>query len=329
MPDPPLSLESLAAGLPTPSDPSTFSGKKIPGYEDRHLAKDGDENLLLLFHARPIHVPPAVILENLHVEHGVRCRVSNTDGTMSEGIFSIIQCTSSQASLRSYFLRVMDSVVELIPTPATSEYISTVVDRLATLFLALKHPPSGPVQGLWAELFLIVTAKSPSVLLDAWHIDSGERFDFSFGIDRIEVKSSGNRIRSHHFSYHQAYPPDDLSVFVASLFVEESAGGTSLGNLWDKAKSLAAGSPDLRLKVDQICVDVLGSDWERARERCFDYSLARHSLAFYDIRSIPKVPRDLPEGVSDVRFVSDLSRLSPVDPSKTSNSLLQSYFASN
>ena len=165
-------------------------------------------------------------------------------------------------------------------------------------------------------------------LLRAWHAEPAERFDFSSGLDRIEVKGSGNRTRSHHFTYHQAYPPDELSVFVASLFAEECVGGASLGDLWDKARSLATGNAELRLKVDQICVEVLGSDWEHARERSFDYNVAKDSLAFYDIRNIPKVPRDLPEGVSDVRFVSDLTRTTPSDVSKSSNCLLQSYLSS-
>lgn len=327
MPDSSLSLGSLAEEISVSAESSVFSGQRVPGYKDRHLAKDKDGNLLILFQALPAKGLPAVVLENLHVEHGVRCRISNPGGTKCEGTFSIIQCTSPQDALRDYFLKVMDSVVQLIPTPAKAEDISAVVDRLATLFLGLKRMRSGPVQGLWAELFLISISKAPIRLLEAWHSEMSERYDFSYGVNRIEVKSSGNRTRTHHFSHHQAHPPDDLSVFVASLFVEEVTGGVSLDDLWNQAKSIAVSNPNLRLKVEQICIDVLGTDWERAREYSFDYNLAKHSLAFYDIRYIPKIPHNLPEGVSDVRFVSDLSRLNPVRVSETRNSLLKGCFS--
>lgn len=325
MTDSTFSLELLSLDLHPSADPTVIAGKKVPGYDDRHLAKDEWGNPLLLISTLPSRIPPAVILENLKVEHGIRCKITDPDGTLSEGTFSIIQCTSPQASLKSYFIRLMDSVIQLIASPARTEDISNAVDRLATLFLALRRTPSRPIQGLWAELFLIVTSKDPLTMLKAWHNEPTERFDFSCGLDRIEVKGSGNRTRSHHFTYHQAHPPKELSVFVASLYAEDCVGGTSLGDLWDRARYLAGSNANLRLKIDQICTEVLGSDWDRARDRSFDDDVAKDSLAFYDIRDIPKVPWALPDGVSDVRFVADLMRVTPSDASKSTNRLVQSY----
>lgn len=321
------SYEALFSEL-QPESESKFDllvGKRLPGYNDRHLAKDKFGNPLFLFFTSKKRVLPPVRLEHLKVAHSVKCKISEPDEGVHEGNFSVIQCTSSNTSLIEYFLRVMESVVHLIPSPATTEEISEVVDRLATLFLALKRPSTKPIQGLWAELLIIVTSKNPISLLEAWHEESGERYDFSYGACKIEVKSSGLRKRSHYFAHAQVYPPEELSVIVASLFTENCTGGTSLGELWDKARRLAGNNAELRFKVDQLCMELLGSDWEEARERCFDYDIAMSSLKFYDIMNIPKIPRELPEGVSDVRFVADLSQTLPVNPVEYDHYLLKSY----
>jgi hypothetical protein len=44
----------------------------------------------------------------------------------------------------------------------------------------------------------------------------------------------------------------------------------------------------------------------------FDFELAKESLAFYAGKSIPKLSVDLPVGISEVRFKSDLSTQSPL-----------------
>src|SRR6185295_947327 len=108
--------------------------------------------------------------------------------------------------------------------------------------------------GLWGELFVISEAREPAILLKGWHRDPLERFDFSGGDCAVEVKSSARRIRQHHFSVEQANPPNSMTVWVASLFVEKQTEGLSLGELWDRCRVLVENDPDLLLRIEEVCI---------------------------------------------------------------------------
>jgi hypothetical protein len=189
----------------------------------------------------------------------------------------------------------------------TSRQLSELFDRIAALFLALERPPTRSVQGLWAELFLISKATNAGFLVESWHNDSVEHHDFAHALHRLEVKSCADRSRTHHFSYEQVYSPNGVRVAIASLFTEKTASGISLGDLWDQVRAQVSESPQLRLKVDEICIQTLGDTWQEARSARFDSSLASQSLAFYDVEDIPRIPSELPLGLSNVRFRSNLS----------------------
>ncbi|HUU26884.1 MAG TPA: PD-(D/E)XK motif protein [archaeon] len=308
-------------------DIMSFSAMAVPGFKDRHLGRDANDSpVILLKTEMPKKIPANYALENLRVEYCAECRIIDSKGNESRGVFTIICCLSDDDGLKAYFLRVMDSIINALPSDIKNEDISYAIDRLAALFLALKKPRSKPVRGLWAELFLINSAKNPYQMLEAWHNDLSEHFDFSQRASRIEVKSTGDRIRDHYFSLEQVYPAAGVSVVIASLFVEECTNGCSLSELWDKARQAAKNNLDLRLKVDKICVETLGSDWEQARSLSYDMRLAKQSLKFYRVEDIPKVSDNLPSGVSEVRFRSDLSGVTALDIDSSSNGYIYIYY---
>jgi len=306
----------------------SFSAMAVPGFKDRHLGRDiKGRPVILLETEKPKKIPLNIALENLRVEHSIECRIVDSKGNESRGVFTIICCLSDDDGLKAYFLRVMDSIINTLPSTIKNEDISYAIDRLSALFLALKKPRSKPVRGLWAELFLINSAKNPYQMLEAWHNDLSEHFDFSQRASRIEVKSTGDRVRAHYFSLEQVYPANGVSVLIASLFVEECTNGCSLGELWDKARQVAKNNLDLILKVDKICVETLGSDWERARSLSYDMRLAKQSFRFYRTEDIPKVSDDLPNGVSEVRFRSDLSAVPELDFDISNNDCIHIYLS--
>lgn len=188
-----------------------------------------------------------------------------------------------------------------------SHKLSDIIERLVELFRLARRPRSQTLRGLWAELFVIVRSRSPSLLVQAWHTESTEHYDFSRGLQRLEVKSSSVRQRVHEFSFEQAYPASAARVVVASVFVEESTNGVTVGDLWDRAAGLCP-LPEDRLKVERVCIQTLGEEVTEGRRAAFDWELAAESVAFFDVSRIPRVGANQPVGVHNIRFASDLGQ---------------------
>jgi len=295
---------------------TAFNGVQLPAHRGCHLGKDQSRRPAILIGAPSSERgtrAPSIALENLRVEHGVSCVVTPPSGSTIRARFSVVHCLSAEPNLQAYFLRVMATVLDSLPERYGTRELSAAIDNLARLFHALQQAPSRPARGLWAELLVIGEASSPDLMIEAWHSEPTERTDFCLDRHRIEVKCSGDRGRRHHFSLEQLCPPSGVTTLVASVHVESVAAGSTIGVLWDQAREYVAGRPDLRMKVERVCMATLGSSWEEAREKAYDLRLARESLAFYDAAAIPKIPADLPQGVSEVHFLSDLSLAEPID----------------
>lgn len=293
-----------------------FSAVPIPSYEQHRVAKDAfGLPVILISVADPaLSVNPlSVALEHLTVQHDITCRISNPDGLAEEGRFTIVRCTSADRILHVYFLRIVAAVIGSLGNMPTRLDVSQAVSKLVELFRAMSEAPRKSVRGLWAELFLIAQAHNPAILVGAWHAMPEDKYDFAAGSQRIEVKSASSRTRQHYFSLEQLHPPANATVLVASLFVERAGAGVSLGELIDEARSRVSGNPNLVFHIDKTVALVLGESWRSAMEERFDRELAQESLAFFEAESIPTVSPELPLGVTEVRFKSDLTGQSNAD----------------
>ncbi len=287
-----------------------FSAQPIPGFERHRLAKDANDipSLLISVTETPESKRPVPIkLEHLTVQYDVNCRISRSTGDIEEGQFTVVRCIGLDQALHIYFLRSISAIIISLGTTPSRLDVSHAITNLTTLFRAMTEKPRKSVQGLWAELFLVARAYDTATMVTAWHITPEDRYDFSVGNQRIEMKSTATRIRQHHFSLEQLSPPTDTTLLIASLFVEYAGAGTSIMELAEQIRSRISDNPDLLFHVDQIISLTLGENWRDALEARFDLELAEDSLAFFEITAIPTVGRNLPLGVSDVRFKSDLS----------------------
>jgi len=306
-----LRLAELFERLPVPipgRDRPTFSTLLL-GEGPHRLGKDihGAPALLVATDAAAGGVPPAPIeLEHVRVMYDVQCLLWHWSESFGEALFTLVQCLTSDRTLCGYFLSVIEGVVPLLGPRPSDQSVHEVVRSIAELFRALTLPAKKSVQGLWAELFMITESSDPCSTADAWHATPSDAYDFSAADQRIETKSSGNRERRHHFTLEQLHPPHNTQVLVASLFVERAGAGTSLKELLDRLRVQISREPELLLRIEQLVAVSLGISWQNALDQRFDIELARESLRFFDARRVPSVDPQLPKGVSDVRFVSDL-----------------------
>jgi Putative PD-(D/E)XK family member, (DUF4420) len=293
-----------------------FCALPVPGLEHHRVAKDARAAPAILISvsdaSRDVHLAP-IMLENLTVQHDVDCRITRPGGIAEEARFTVVCYTGSDPTLQAYFLRIAAMMLQVLGATPSRLSVSKAVTKLAELFHALKEPPRKSLQGLWSELFLIAQSSDPVMLAGAWHIAPHDLYDFSFGAQRIEVKSARGRARRHYFTLEQLQPPPGAQLQIASILVEACETGTSLLDLLDQIGSQLGSRLDLALRVESVVGLTLGDSWRRSRAERFDRSLAEESLAFYYPENIPKVSSDIPSGVSEVRFRSDLVGLHPTD----------------
>jgi hypothetical protein len=204
--------------------------------------------------------------------------------------------------------------VEMLGKSPASSAVSDAIRTIVELFRALQQPPRKAVQGLWAEVLLIAESSKPETLIRSWHVLPEDRYDFSSGADRLEVKSTGGAQRVHHFSLEQLRPPAGTTTLVASVRVERSGGGASLEELLAALRHRLTIQADLMLRVEVVVASTLGNSLRAGLRERFDLELARGSVALFDIVQIPTITGPIPREITDVRFRSDLTGLVSVQP---------------
>lgn len=254
-----------------------------------------------------------VELQNLSVQPDIQCDVLFPDATHATGEYTLIRC-SGDDELQRLFLRLVTALLGQSRTGTDRAGLAQLIYKLVDLFRALHHPPRKSVQGLWAELFLIARASDPVALLEAWHADPAELYDFSSGAQKIEVKSSSHRSRVHSFALNQLYPPAGTVGVIVSLITERAGGGVSIDDLVREISAACTNRPELQLKLQTIVTDTLGSDWRLAAVTRFDTAQAAASCRMYRHDQVPRIDiNHVPESVANVRFDASLRDVASLD----------------
>ena len=284
-----------------------FCAQPVVGFPSCSIGKDasGCPALLVAADNSLAGTVAPIVLECLRVIHMVNCRVQQGVGGDDERTLSIIHCTATDRAIHEYFLRSLYPIVASLPVRPSREDITRAVDRLVELFSRMLAAPRRTISGLWGELFVVANASNPSILIRSWHAFPEERFDFSSGSHRLEVKAAtGTRV--HHFALEQLRPATPIRVIIMSVLTERSQGGSSALDLVQKIRNRVL-DPDLLLRKDAVVAETIGQDWRALQEVRFDDSLAQQSLRMIDATSIPCVAVPLPPEVSSVHFRVDLS----------------------
>lgn len=289
--------------------------KPIPSFDRHYFGRNsaGAASLLLSAHDRSHKAP--IRLAAIEVNFSIPCSISVVRDKITSETLTAISCTASDRILQGYFVHVCETLLHIVGPYPSLVQIADAVQRLVDLFQKLSGPPRRTVVGLFGELFVIYSAKSPSVAVQAWRSTTDDRFDFSIAGARLEVKASSTRQRAHAFSFEQCHPPTDSVGVLVSLFAEASGGGLSLLDLIERIKQQLGGDADLQLKLQETIAEALGRTASAAFSMRFDEDVARSSVQIYELGSIPAIRGRLPSELSQVRFRSDLSRVVPANRS--------------
>lgn len=272
----------------------------IPGRAHDFVSSDPyRQPLLLLSCATSVSLRrPPIKLQYLTVEFGVRYRV-RTSSMLIEDDFVVIALRGDDLALAEPFCFAGDALLAAMPAEPSASDIERVVRQFVEVLSALSLPSPRALAGLWAELWLMCAAAERHAAVAAWHLDTTDRFDFSFPRHFIEVKATEQEQRGHDFAYEQLRR-SERPVRVASLRLRRTQGGKSVTDL---VEMLQAGlSAELRAKLVRNVFSAIGSAVSDAAEIRFDEAFADANLRIIDAERVPVV--FVPEGspISAVRF---------------------------
>lgn len=301
--------------LPEEGNEKTFTAIPIPEHPSFRIAINFEGNpVLLLSVANGIkgNVLKNFRLKYLQLEQNVECKI--TEQLMSSfKTFTVVTFTSGDRNLQEYFLRISETLIKTLSSNPTQKQIIDSINTFVEVFRSLVDTPTNTVHGLWAELFLIESCKSPKTLLNFWHNLLTEKFDFNSGVEKIEVKSNSNFERIHTFSSEQLSPPAGSLVLIASVFIRQHSNGQNIQQLIESICKKIEGNIDLAGKLNYIISKTLGNSLEQSIKIKFDYNIAKESLQFYKHQDIVKIEEvHIPNKVSEVRYKTDMSEITPL-----------------
>ena len=254
-------------------------------------------------------------LKYIELTHNLECRVLENTQTKIDN-FSVIIFKSNQENLQSYFLGIVQSLLNSLSTKPSQKEVFETFKNFVEVFRSLSDTPTKTVQGLWAELLLIENSKDPLILLNYWHNIPEEKFDFNADTEKVEVKSSSSLERVHIFTAEQLNPTNDSQILIASIFTKQVSNGQNILDLINKICSRITDNT-LTDKLYKVVSKTLGNTFEQTTRIKYDYDLAKNSLQFYKHQDISKVERiNIPDRVSEVKFKSDLTSVTPINLSK-------------
>lgn len=313
-----IELKEIYDNLPLPKKQNlhSYSAKAIEGYENHRIGKNYLDNPSLLIFISEQDKDFFIAnqsLFNIKVSHNLKCEIELDNKTIYNN-FSVVSYTGQDSDIKDIFLSTSQILLQSLGHNPSNNKIKFIVGKFIELFKSLKEVPKKSLQGLWAELFVIEQSKYPEKLISGWHSIPEEKFDFSFGKLRIEVKSSGTEIRMHHFSSSQLNPINNTEIIIASILVNINAGGISLEEILGRINNKLNAFPKQKEKLHLLVYSILGTDIDKINEVKFDCLLAQESLKLYNSIEVPKIEnKDIPKEVTNVKFISNLVNSKSMD----------------
>ena len=249
-------------------------------------------------------------MEMITVLFGRVCKIH--DKCYSEGVYTIITLKTGNIDIQKYFIDIVCIILEQLPSNYSDATLTQEIQKLVNLFSQLSQPPRKTIQGLWAELLIIEQSTNPEYLIKSWHVNVHDKYDFNDGKDKLEVKCSVRPQRVHHFSVEQLNPNSNSELLIASVITSYVGQGVSVLDLRDricnKLKDI-----QLQYRLNEIILKTIGTDFSNASDIFFDYISAIDGLEYFDSKNIPGISlKDIPAGVNNVHFDSDLTGISPM-----------------
>lgn len=257
--------------------------------------------------------PTRIQLSGLNASFGVACTVAIDGSAPQKRDISILECTAPE-EVRPIFAEIGGSFLRLLGERPTMAQTAAAVTRFAAIFASLTRPSRQSVTGLIGELMLLALSSNVSAAIACWRARQTDHFDFVAPDARVECKASSSGMRLHSLSWEQCNPPPGPAL-VASVFVDSAGGGTSVRELLARIEGRLSASPEAAIRLRETVAATMGAALRSCLDVRFDEAVCHASLQWFDLREVPAIRGELPDGISSLRFTSNLGVASPIHPS--------------
>jgi len=162
------------------------------------------------------------------------------------------------------------------------------------------------IVGLFGELVTLSSIEDPRILIDLWHSNTKDYFDFSSEKHRLEVKTSRTNLRNHRFSSNQIGNELDSKTTVASVVLNTVEQGLGLSGLVDLVSQKV--DSNRSAKMLNTVVATLGVPPQLVKSIQIDLEATRESIRLISAENIPR-PIKSP-GVISMNWVANLETTS-------------------
>ncbi len=227
--------------------------------------------------------------------------------------FHMISCLKSDGYSKEQFSIAYDYLFKAMNAPKSDYEIGSLIASLEQLFKVTPEKDMSKLHmGVYGELLFILYAHDCgcSEILSKYHSNFYSKHDLEIDrYTRIEVKSTVDTKRIHHFSHDQIFR-SDVNVYVASILLEEASEGVSLNELFDKVLALSC-DPKTTLWLGQL-KGFCGISKETPGPS-FSYEKAKKDLKVFNANDLPHLELEGIKGISNVSYDVDCSMTDNLD----------------
>ena len=241
------------------------------------------------------------------------------EGKEESDTVHIIRCLSQSQKEKDIFIELSSLFIEACRQEDQVSALLDTVSILSSFFTNKKEPSDIELQGLFAELLTIKRFHNSLRLGDYWHTNDRMNFDFSITEKiKIEVKSTVNKERKHHFKHEQlAYETYD--IYVVSYMLKSDDEGTSLYDLIISTKPLFANDPRRIMILNKYLKNTSESRLKQCR---FNEQLAISNCRFYYAREIPRFSEQAPIGLTNAEYDCNLENANSINEEKFTEEII-------
>lgn len=228
-----------------------------------------------------------------------KCLLTIDGGQQQVKMMHVLVCKERAADKIDAFIRLTHAFSQN-DFGGDQYYLAKLFSSISNLFIVEKTYSEIELQGLYAELYVILYLKKHGAdIAQAWQSKNKMKFDFSFNEQkRLEIKSTTKPNRLHHFRHEQLLS-QLYDIKVVSMQLQKNDCGMSLLDLVSEIRTEYENNFALLLRIDSAIANI---DTATADSIKYDNSFSERNIRFYDAKSIPHFNEQTPEGVFNAEY---------------------------